>query len=111
MTEIVAVSRIRELNDQFRHSLTGGVRLMTRGIVALGAEHQLAIRNAIAAFEDFSEENDPYGEHDFGALIVKGTPILFKIDYFDRGLSSHYPDPADPSVTERVLTIMLAEEY
>ncbi len=43
MTEIVAVSRIRDLNDQFRRSLTGGMLMMTRGIIDLGAKRQLVI--------------------------------------------------------------------
>jgi len=111
MTEIVAASRIRELNDQFRHALTGGLLHITRGVIALGGKQQAIILDAIAAFDAFSPEDDPYGEHDFGALTIDGTRILFKIDYFDRGLSGRSPDPADPSVTMRVLTIMLAEEY
>jgi Protein of unknown function (DUF3768) len=36
---------------------------------------------------------------------------MFKIDYFDKTMTVHSPDPADPSVTERVITIMLAAEY
>jgi hypothetical protein len=111
MTEIVAASRIRDLNDQFRRSLTGGMLVMTQGIIALGAKRQMAILSAIAAFDDFSTENDPYGEHDFGALTVDGTRIFFKIDYLDRSLTGHSPNPADPTVTARVLTVMLAEEY
>ena len=60
---------------------------------------------------DFCHANDPYEEHDFGSFEADGHTIMFKIDYFDRELSMHSPDPADPSVTQRVITIMLAEEY
>src|SRR5215213_4979772 len=111
MNEIVDVSRIRDLNDQLRRSLTGGVLMMTAGVIALGAKCQMAILSAVASFDGFSPEDDPYGEHDFGALTVEGERILFKIDYLDRGLTGHSPDPADPTVTARVLTVMLAEEY
>ena len=55
--------------------------------------------------------NDPHGEHDFGAFEFDGTPVMFKIDYYDKDLAFHSPDPADPTVTERVITLMLAEEY
>jgi Protein of unknown function (DUF3768) len=50
-------------------------------------------------------------KHDFGAFEVDGHRLFFKIDYYDSNLSQHSPDPADPAVTERVITIMLAEEY
>ena len=50
-------------------------------------------------------------EHDFGSFEADGQLIFFKIDYFDKALTAHSPDPSDPSVTERVITIMLAEEY
>jgi len=111
MTEIVDVSRIRTLNDELRRSLAGGVLMMTAGVIGLGRAKQMAILDAVAAFDSFDADNDPYGEGDFGALQVESERILFKIDYFDRSLTGHSPDPADPSVTTRVLTIMLAEEY
>ena len=111
MNDLVDISRIRDLNDQLRRSLTGGVLVMTAGVIALGAKRQMDILSAIAAFNDFSPDNDPYGEHDFGALTVEGERIFFKVDYLDRGLTGPSPDPADPTVTARVLTIMLAEEY
>ncbi len=111
MTEIVDASRIRALNDDLRRSLAGGVLMMTAGVIALGRAKQIAILDAVAAFDGFDAENDPYGEGDFGALQVEGERLFFKIDYFDRGLTGHSPDPADSSVTTRVLTIMLAEEY
>src|SRR3954468_4563092 len=72
MNDLVDVSRIRDLNDQLRRSLTGGVLLMTKGIIALGAKRQMAILSAIAAFDAFDPDNDPYGERDFGALTVEG---------------------------------------
>jgi hypothetical protein len=111
MTEIVDVSRNRALNDALRRSLAGGVLMMTAGVIALGRAKQIAILDAVAAFDDFDADNDPYGERDFGALQVEGERILFKIDYYGRSLTGHSLDPADPSITTRVLTIMLAEEY
>ena len=111
MSDIVQVTGIRELNDQFRRSLCGGMLVMTAGVIALGHDHQRKILEALAAFDSFDEGNDPYGEHDFGALEVEGERLYWKIDYFDRSLSARSSDPADPSVTTRVLTVMLAEEY
>ena len=54
---------------------------------------------------------DPYGEHDMGRFTVGGEDYYWKIDYYDRNLEFHSPDPADPSVTIRVLTIMRVDEY
>jgi hypothetical protein len=62
-------------------------------------------------YDDFCHANDRYEEHDFGSFEADGQVIFFKIDYFDKNLTHHSPDPPDPSVTERVITIMLAEEY
>ena len=77
MTEIVDVSRIRALNDDLRRSLAGGVLMMTAGVIALGRAKQIAILDAVAAFDSFDADNDPYGEGDFGALQVEGERILF----------------------------------
>lgn len=103
--------RIRGLNDELRRYLIGGTAVMTAGVAALGAEAIERIVKTIAVFDDFCNANDPYGEHDFGSFEAEGQTIFFKIDYFDKSLRMHSPDPADPSVTERVITIMLADEY
>ena len=102
---------IRALNDELRQNFTVGTALITAGVAALGAEAVARIVKTIAVYDDFCHANDPYEEHDFGSFEVDGQTIFFKIDYFDKALASHSPDPADPSVTERVITIMLAEEY
>jgi hypothetical protein len=104
-------ARIRALNDQLRQNFSEGIAVMTPGVAALGAEPVERIVKTIAVFDDFCHANDPYEEHDFGAFDVDGRMIMFKIDYLDRDLSMHSPDPADPAVTQRVITIMLAEEY
>jgi hypothetical protein len=104
-------ARIRALNDQLRQHLTGGMAVITPGVAALGPEAVERIVKTIAVFDDFCHANDPYEEHDFGAFDVDGHAIMFKIDYLDQSMSMHSPDPADPSVTQRVITIMLEEEY
>ena len=63
------------------------------------------------SFDDFSERNDPFDEHDFGAIEYEGNTVFWKIDYFDLDLMNYSPDPSDLNVTRRVLTIMLGEEY
>ena len=103
--------RIRALNDELRKNLIGGLALITPGVAALGQEAVERIVKTLAVFDDFCEANDPYGEHDFGAFELDGHKLFFKIDYYDTNLTYHSPDPSDPAVTERVITIMLAEEY
>src|SRR6202051_3477397 len=103
--------RIRALNDELRHTFTGGMAVMTPGIAARGHEAVERIVKTIAVFDDFCHANDPHEEHDFGSFEADGHTIFFKIDYYDKALTCHSPDPADPSVTERVITIMLDNEY
>jgi hypothetical protein len=102
---------IRALNDQLRQKLATGLAVITPGVAALGPEAVDRIVKTISVYDDFCHENDPHGEHDFGAFLAEGEAIFFKIDYYDNNLSCHSPDPADPSVTKRVITIMLASEY
>jgi Protein of unknown function (DUF3768) len=104
-------ARIRALNDELRQNFAEGLAVMTPGIAALGGEAVARIVKTIAVFDDFCHANDPHQEHDFGAFDADGHRVMFKIEYYDESLTYHSPDPADPSVTKRVITIMLAEEY
>jgi hypothetical protein len=103
--------RIRALNDQLRRNLLGGKAVMTPGFAALGSEAVQRLVQTVAVFGDFCIANDPHGEHDFGAFDFDGIEVFFKIDYFDKDLNFHSPEPANPAVTERVITLMLAAEY
>jgi hypothetical protein len=109
---IDAILEIRRLNDSFRRSLSGGSkRLVTAGIAALPPQDQAAILAKVIAFDAFTEDNDPHGEHGFGAFDHAGRRIFWKNDTYDQSLEFGSEDPADPAKTTRVLTIMLAEEY
>ncbi|MVA97970.1 DUF3768 domain-containing protein [Nitratireductor sp. CAU 1489] len=97
---------------QFEASELKGRHLITRGVAALPPVAQIEIIAKVRDFNVFTEENDPYGEHDFGAIEHEGVGTIFwKIDYYDLDYEMGSPDPSDPSVTRRVLTIMLASEY
>jgi Protein of unknown function (DUF3768) len=86
----------------------------TRGISALPPVTQICIWGAVSRFDNFTEGDDPHGEHDFGAFDLPGVPekIFWKIDYYaDNSCTFGSEDPADPAQCFRVLTIMLASEY
>ena len=106
-----STAKIRALNDQFRQNLDQGVAVMTKGVAVLGPIAVDRIIETIALFDNFHHANDPYEEHDAGSFEADGKSIVWKIDYFDERMQMHSPDPTDPSVTTRVITVMLAEEY
>jgi hypothetical protein len=105
---------IAALNDQCRQAL--GMRpgcrgVQTQGIACLPPETQLLIRQKVAAFNDFEPGDDPYCEHDFGAIDIDGVgKVYWKIDYHAADMEHGSEDPADPDQTVRVLNILLALE-
>ena len=103
--------KIRALNDRARQSFTGCRVLITRGIAELGDDAVHAILAAVRSYDRFTPNNDPYGEHDFGSFHWGEVQVFWKWDYYDLDYSMHSPDPADETVTARVLTVMLADEY
>ena len=112
MTEIASShDRIRSLNDTLRQTFVGGNVLLSAGVAALNAETQHQILKAVKQFDTFTDDNDPYGEHDCAIVSWDEYRVLFKIDYFDPTLQYHSDDPANQNKTVRVMTIMFPDEY
>ena len=106
-----STDRIRELNDAFRKTLRGGRAMMTSGVDELPDCVKAEALVQVAHFADFTADNDPHGEHDFGSFTLVGRKFFWKIDYHDQRCEFGSEDPSDPEKTTRVLTIMLADEY
>lgn len=104
-------AKIRALNDRIRTSFQGGRVVMTQDVGQLAPNIKAKLIAAVQRFQSFGKNNDPYGEHDFGAIKIEGQKFFFKIDYFDLAMSQHSVDPADPHATMRVMTNMHASEY
>lgn len=102
---------ITTLNDTFRKTFTGGQVFLTTGIDSMSMDDKANILSKVRNFNDFTEDNDPYGEHDFGSFDYKGNKIFWKIDYYDLNNQYMSENPANPDITNRVLTILLSCEY
>jgi hypothetical protein len=96
---------IAKKNDEFRRSGFGIT--VTPGVQAL--EDLVGLIDEIRRFNEFTEGNDPYGEHDFGTVHWYGEKVFWKIDYYDQALK-YGEDPLSLDC-RRVLTVMLASEY
>jgi hypothetical protein len=107
----MSAERIAELNDAFRRTFSGGRVMMTAGIAALTEDARQQVLSRVRAFDAFTPDNDPHHEHDFGSFEAAGKKVFWKIDTYDAEMRFGSEDPADPSKTTRVLTIMLASEY
>ena len=104
-------AHIRRLNDDLRCRGIGGTVLVSAGMHALGPATVSEVLRLVGQFDAFIPENDPHGEHDCAALQIGRLRVLWKVDLYDNGLLHHSRDGADPAVTKRVLTVMLAQEY
>ena len=103
--------QIAAANDKLRKTGRDGQVLATRGVTSLVGFDATELMTALAQYDRFDEYNNPHGERDFGDLNLWSAEILWKIDYYNQELTRASPDPASETVTTRVLTVMLAEEY
>ena len=78
---------------------------------ALPKEKQVQLLQLVRDFEQFSPDNDPYGERDEGKVSLDDQDYFWKIDYYDPTLTRHSDDPASPNATLRVLLVMRTDEY
>ena len=121
-------ARIARLNDQARQAMgVAGTAVATVGFRSLPDADQSCVRELIETFDAFTEDNDPHGERDFGTIYQLGDGrwtterprvrddererVFWKLDYYDRQMRFASEDAANPAITRRVLTIMLADEY
>ena len=107
----MSAAKIRELNDAFRSTMTGGRVMMTAGVDALPSDVKAMVIRRVATFSDFTPtmirtastisapSSSPVGSSS-SSWIISIPTMKFGSE-----------DPADPAKTTRVLTIMLAEEY
>jgi len=98
--------KIAALNDAFRKAVPISATI-TNGVYELPALQGLM--QTVQEFDRFTEDNDPYGEHDFGSLEWHGEKVFWKVDYYDQALK-YGKDPLDLEC-KRVLTVLLASEY
>ncbi len=105
------IQKLARLNDDFRKTFIGGRLLMTAGVAALDRQTRLNVMRTVQKFDSFTKDNDPYGEHDFGFFKIDHQGFFWKIDYYDPTLRRHSDDASDPTLTIRVMTVMLTEEY
>ena len=121
-------ARIARLNDLARTAMgVACTAVATVGFRSLPDADQSQVRELIETYDAFDEDSDPHGERDFGTIYQLGDGrwtterpsahddererVFWKLDYYDRDLRFASEDAADPAVTRRVLTIMLADEY
>lgn len=93
-----------------RQGIMGQI-VLTPGVAEEAEDFRHSVLAAVAAFDTFTEDNDPYEDHSFGAFETAGEKLFWKIDLYDTAYHYGSEDPANPKATRRVLTIMLRSEY
>ncbi len=111
-TEVPRAEAIARLNDELRRGESkSGTVMITQGVRAITGFDAAVLAAALANYSDFDSDSDQHGERDFGSTTLWGYDLLWKVDYYDKELQYGSDDPANPVVTHRVLTVLLASEW
>ena len=118
-TKQLYAQKVRELNDNFRTTMIGGIVRLSENVATFSPKEKSDIIGLVRNFNAFTKGNDPHNEHDFSFFHFQVTEdgktrsvkFFFKIDYYDLNEEYHSPNAADPTVTKRILTIATADEY
>lgn len=110
-TDVPKAETIARLNDHLRKTGIGGSVMITQNLRRVTGFDAAVLASALADYGGFDFDNDPHGERDFGSMTLWGYDLLWKIDYYDKSLEHGSDDPANPDVTRRVLTVMLASDW
>jgi Protein of unknown function (DUF3768) len=104
---------IAEINDRFRQKGNDflGQNVLSQQVAAMPLSDRIALKRMVSLFDNFTEGNDPYGEHNFGSVEYQGEKYFWKIDYWDENYEYGSEDPSNLAITRRVLTIMHSSEY
>lgn len=95
---------IAKRNDVLRRSIPyishPNLLVLTKGVASLRQIEINQVLRKVRDFNEFTKDNDPWGEHDFGAFKHNSQRFFWKIDDYE-GREGY----------DLVLFIMLAEEY
>lgn len=110
-TEVPRAETIARLNDQLRKTGAGGTVMVTQNVRNITGFDPAALAATLATYQDFDPHGDPHGERDFGTMTLWGYDLIWKVDYYDKGVNYGSDDPANPEITHRVLNVLLATDW
>ena len=110
------IDKVAKLNDFLRGYILTATPVkdkivITEGVSKLDKQIQKKVFQKVKNYKDFDEDNNRFGERDFGAFGVNCMDFFWKISYYDNNMKYHSEDKSDPEKTTRVLTIMRSEEW
>ena len=99
-------SKIIELNDELRTTFKGGRVQMTPAVCMLDAQLRGRALSTLSRYNKFADGE----EHDWGVFIFAGFSFEWHIEYRAKEGAGVSPDPADPGMTFRVLTLYVVND-